>query len=65
MMRGSQDDQLRNLVILLIEKHGTRAPSVAQHQALKAKNEGDAGRAELWNQVARLSESVLNRDYDA
>jgi hypothetical protein len=59
-MQTSQTDQVRNLVSLTLEKHGIRAPSVAQHQALKARSEGNAWRAETWEEVARLAGGVLS-----
>jgi hypothetical protein len=63
-MAESQTTQIRNLVTLTLEKHGIRAPSAAQHQALKSRSEGDAERAEIWEQVARLAEGALNGDDD-
>jgi hypothetical protein len=58
-MQTSQTDQVRNLVTLTLEKHGIRAPSVAQHQSLKARSEGDAERAEMWEEVAELAAAAL------
>ena len=64
-MTAPPPDQLRNLLALVIEKHGVRAPAVAQHNALKARHEGDAARAAAWDAVARLAEQALRRDPDA
>jgi hypothetical protein len=58
-MQAQQADQLRNLVALTIEKHGIRAPSFAQHQALKARSDGDLARAATWDEVAQLAEGAL------
>jgi len=63
-MQISQTDQVRNLVTLTLEKHGIRAPSVAQHQALKARSEGDVARAELWEEVAELAAADLRGEED-
>ncbi|HZS81336.1 MAG TPA: hypothetical protein VFA50_00580 [Stellaceae bacterium] len=63
-MPVAQLDQLRNLVSLVIEKHGIRAPSVAQHTALRARRDGDLERAMTWDEVARLAEAAL-RDPEA
>jgi hypothetical protein len=51
--------QARNLVTLIIEKHGIRAPAVALHEALKARGNGDDDRAETWTEVAKLAEDAL------
>jgi len=58
-MSGIASDQVRNLVTLAIEKHGVRAASFAQHEALKAKMAGDAARAATWEEVAKLVEEAL------
>jgi hypothetical protein len=52
-------DQIRNLVSLVVEKHGIRAPSVAQYEALRARHGGDLPRAAEWREVARLAEAEL------
>ncbi|MDB5405495.1 MAG: hypothetical protein JWL84_407 [Rhodospirillales bacterium] len=57
-----QSDQIRNLVTLTIEKHGIRAPSAAQHEALKARRSGDDKRAATWEEVAILAEAALGAD---
>jgi hypothetical protein len=58
-MSGTANDQVRNLVTLAIEKHGVRAVSFAQHEALKAKMAGDVTRAATWEEVAKLVEEAL------
>jgi hypothetical protein len=63
-MSEQQANQIRNLVTLALEKHGVRAASFAQHEALKARNEGDAERATTWQEVARLAEEALRSPPD-
>ena len=58
-MAEAQTDQIRNLVSLVLEKHGIRAASYAHHQALKARSEGDRERAATWEEVAKLAECAL------
>jgi hypothetical protein len=52
-------DQARNLLALMLDKHGIRTPTVAQHEALKAREKGDADRAAAWIEVAKLAEYAL------
>jgi hypothetical protein len=59
-MSEPQTSQIRNLVALALDKHGVRAASFAQHEALKARNEGNAAREDTWQEVALLIEGVLN-----
>jgi hypothetical protein len=59
-----QASQARNLVSLLLEKHGIRAPAVAQHEALKAREKGDEERAETWAEAALLAEAALRSEPD-
>jgi hypothetical protein len=63
-MQSFPSDQVRNLVTLTLEKHGIRAPAVAQHQSLKARNEGDAERAARWEEIAELAAAALRGDED-
>jgi hypothetical protein len=56
------NDQVRNLVCLVIEKHGFKAPSFAQREALRARRKGDLERAETWDRVARSAEDALTGD---
>jgi hypothetical protein len=63
-MSPPSSDQVRNLVTLVIEKHGIKAASVAQQQMLKAKSEGDAARAGTWEEVARVVEEALRESLD-
>jgi hypothetical protein len=56
------NDQVRNLVCLVIEKHGFKAPSFAQREALRARRKGDLERAETWTRVARSAEDALTGD---
>ena len=55
-------DQVRNLVCLVIEKHGLKAPSFAQREALRARQAGDVERADTWTRVARVAEDALTGD---
>jgi hypothetical protein len=55
----SYTDQARNLVTLVLEKHGVRAPAVALHEALKARGTGDTDRAAAWEEAAKLAEDAL------
>jgi hypothetical protein len=57
-----QSNQARNLVSLLLEKHGIRAPAVAQHEALKAREKGDRERAVVWAEAALLAEEALRAE---
>jgi hypothetical protein len=63
-MSATPSDQVRNLATLVIEKHGIRAASVAQQQALKAKSEGDIARAGTCEEVARVVEGALRESLD-
>ena len=58
---GSMADssQIRSLVTLVIEKHGIRAATAAQYEALRARQAGDGERARAWGEVARLVEAEL------
>jgi hypothetical protein len=56
------NDQVRNLVCLVIEKHGLKAPSYAQREALRARQNGDLERADTWSRVARSAEDALTGD---
>jgi len=58
-MSDALTDQLHSLVALVLEKHGVKAPMVAQHNALKARRAGDETRAAKWDAVARLAEQAL------
>lgn len=58
-MFDSTIGQVRNLVALVLEKHGIRASTVAQHQALKARSDGNTARAITWEEVARIAEQTL------
>jgi hypothetical protein len=51
------------LVSLVIEKHGIRAPSVAQLRAIEHQAT-DAAEAELWAEVARQAEATLRAELD-
>ena len=64
-MIKERSDQIRNLVSLTIEKHGIKAPSAAQHAALKAMREGDDATAATWREVAILAEAALSADLEA
>jgi hypothetical protein len=55
----TEKSRLQGLASLLLEKHGIRAPSVAQHEALRARHGGDLERAAEWVEVSRLIETAL------
>ena len=63
-MSPPSSDQVRNLVTLVMEKHGIRAASVARQQAFKAKSEGDIARAGTWEEVARVVDEALRESLD-
>ena len=54
-----ENSQIRALVTLVIEKHGIRAATAAQYEALRARQSGDEERSRAWGEVARLVEAEL------
>ncbi|MGH7090464.1 MAG: hypothetical protein ACREFQ_16330 [Stellaceae bacterium] len=44
---------------LIVEKHGIRAPSYADHQALKARERGDVPSMHRWQSVAAATTEIL------
>jgi hypothetical protein len=58
----SEKSRLNGIASLLLEKHGIRAASAAQHEALRARQNGDIERAEEWAEVARLIDGALASD---
>jgi hypothetical protein len=49
---------------LVVEKHGARAPSFAEHQALKAMQRGDAPSMHRWQGVAEAAATILREGVD-
>jgi hypothetical protein len=56
-------DRIIALVSLVIEKHGIRAPSVAQLRSIEHQGK-DADEAELWAEVARQADATLKAELD-
>ncbi len=44
---------------MLVEKHGIRATSCAEHQALKARQRGDTASMYRWHGVAEAAAAIL------
>jgi hypothetical protein len=51
--------QVHSVAAMLVEKHGVKAISVAEHQALKARHRGDTGSANGWRSVASAAADLL------
>jgi hypothetical protein len=45
---------------MLVDKHGIRATSFAEHQALKARHRGDAASMHGWQSVAEATAAILS-----
>jgi hypothetical protein len=54
--------QVHSVAAILIERHGVRAISVAEHKALKAQQGGDTASAQGWRSVARAAATLLSGD---
>jgi hypothetical protein len=57
------DEQLQNVwavAQMLVDKHGIRARSFAEHQALRAQHRGDTASMHGWRSVAQAAEAILN-----
>ena len=54
--------QVHSVAQILVEKHGVRAISVAQHKALKAQHAGDVASAHGWRSVALAAATLLTGD---
>ena len=54
--------QVHSVAAMLVEKHGVRAVSVAEHKALKAQYGGDVASAHGWRSVARAAATLLSGD---
>jgi hypothetical protein len=54
--------QVHSVAAMLIEKHGVRAISVAEHKALKAQHGGDMASAHGWRSVARAAATLMGDD---
>jgi hypothetical protein len=58
----SAKSSLAGVTSLLLESHGIRAPSVARHEALRARQSGDLDRAAEWAEIALRAEAALSSD---
>jgi hypothetical protein len=54
--------QVHSVAAMLVERHGVRAVSVAEHKALKARNAGDLASAAGWRNVARAAAALMGTD---
>jgi hypothetical protein len=54
--------QVHGVAAMLVQKHGIRAISVAEHNALKAQRGGDIASANGWRSVAKAVASLLKGD---
>ncbi|HUK59516.1 MAG TPA: hypothetical protein VLV50_09835 [Stellaceae bacterium] len=48
-----------SIAAMLVEKHGIRAASFAEHQALKARQRGEPSSVERWRNVADAAAAIL------
>lgn len=48
-----------SIAAMLVEKHGVRATSFAEHQSLKARQRGDAASTRRWQGVAEATAAIL------
>jgi hypothetical protein len=51
-----------SIAAILVEKHGIRAPSFAEHQALKARQRADNASMYRWQNVAEATAAILRGD---
>ena len=51
-----------SIAAMLVEKHSVRATSFAEHQALKARQRGDAASIQRWQRVAEAAAAILRGD---
>lgn len=55
----SDGDDVREIALLLIHRHGLRAPSYARLQGLRARYHGDEEAASSWRAVAEKALEIL------
>jgi hypothetical protein len=48
-----------SIAAMIVEKHGLRATSFAEHQALKARQRGDDASMTRWQSVAEAAAAIL------
>lgn len=48
-----------SIAALIVEKHGVRATSFAEHQVLKARQRGDTASMHRWQSVAEATAAIL------
>ena len=55
---------VQEMAAVLVREHGERATAVAKHNALKARAQGDAAQAEVWDVVADIAACTLTSDQE-
>jgi hypothetical protein len=55
-----ETQQVHSIAAILIERHGIKAITVAEHNALRARHRGDDEGAQGWHSVRRAVEGLLN-----
>ena len=58
----SEGDDVREIALLLIHRHGLRAPSYARLQGLRASYHGDRDAAESWRAIAEKAMEILRTE---
>jgi hypothetical protein len=48
-----------SIAAMVVQKHGIRAASFAEHQALRARQRGDAQSMQRWHAVAEVAAAIL------
>jgi len=48
-----------SIAAMVVEKHGVRATSFAEHQALKARQRGDTASMQRWQGIADATAAIL------
>jgi hypothetical protein len=56
---GDDGQTVWSIAAMLVEKHGIRAASFAEHQALKARQRGEPASADRWHNVAEAASAIL------
>ncbi len=59
--RASAEDgqTVWSIAEMLVQKHGIRATSFAEHQALKARQRGAAASMRRWHSIAEATAAIL------
>jgi len=53
--------QVHSVAAMLVEKHGVKAVSIAEHAALKARHRGDLASSSGWRSVALAAADLLKQ----